>query len=605
MAPWDPRHPKDKNPERWARMNEGQRRYANEQWRLARLRRGHYTPNPYTENAEQVVNEIFTGGGPSTPASPAESLDLAAYGADGSPPGLDDIQLSPQPGPHNQLVPYIEPRQQQSLSIPSHILSTNMDTAMAVDSTSGAGAGSSSRNPKRSRGGGAAAPGTAAGASGDGGGIGGASESGGVMEIPRPMQYKASYQRTFRKQFKFLTFGIAPNIISESQFGGGTNVYFTTALASIPVHKLVLYMSPQEFGLMQPGETCTMLKVKVVQRNVRVAFETASSSSGTATLNQNKNGMFAIGLNKTGYGVDSRYTAFDATETMKPTALTAAAIIASTTLYGENNNGATFATNIPAHPFGVPVGLSNYWTSSTNLLYSGGWPNLQDHIHLYDAADAVGQEIVEYTYSPKVGILKADPWPRLAGNPYRGPTTGIPVTLPNTVIPTHRDLQFEVSQITMEAPGASAPGATSNGSISHQNFDLEADNQEAGHLLYTSDIEKSGRWVNGIHTGGGVSIQPTLHVGVEPVPKLTTPDLINNAVPDKWTDVQSYFDVSTEIHTEWRMCAERQYPNANNDSDITFATRRFRAGGTRLDGNTAASTLMGRLTTDNRNAAQT
>ncbi|MGS0330163.1 hypothetical protein ACUOOS_25220, partial [Escherichia coli] len=101
------------------------------------------------------------------------------------------------------------------------------------------------------------------------------------------------------KVHRFTTFGLAYKPISITRGGTGntwTDVFMTTPLAEIPWNRLFMYMNPSEYALLPNGSQVIDLHIKIRQRNVRVAFQTNSSSSELATLNQNKNAIFADGL---------------------------------------------------------------------------------------------------------------------------------------------------------------------------------------------------------------------------------------------------------------------------------------------------------------------
>lgn len=67
----------------------------------------------------------------------------------------------------------------------------------------------------------------------------------------------------------------------------------TTSLNHIPFQYPFLYLSPTEYNLVNitTSSFCKHIKVNVVMRNPRTAFETNANTSSLAILNQNK---FAI-----------------------------------------------------------------------------------------------------------------------------------------------------------------------------------------------------------------------------------------------------------------------------------------------------------------------
>ena len=251
---------------------------------------------------------------------------------------------------------------------------------------------------------------------GGGGGVSGGSGMGYV--VPRSRLSESVHFKSYKKVHSFLSFGVASVVIKNpiTTSAPFKNIYYlTTSLAEIPVHSPRMYIDPAEYNVMQPGETCVALKVTVTQRNDRVAFETAATASGLATLNQNKNGVYAIGLNKLPYYMLGKYT-YDTTETMKPVKV----IAPTSTPTTENMYGISAAFGpVAAAPMtytGDPLVLENYavigiQTSATvdTVGPNCGWPNLVPHQHRFDAADFVGQPIVEYSYEPMMGMLKPPP----------------------------------------------------------------------------------------------------------------------------------------------------------------------------------------------------
>ena len=162
--------------------------------------------------------------------------------------------------------------------------------------SNGAGDGPPNKKPKPGNGGNKKLPGTAKPQSLEGTG------DRSIIYLERPINPKNVVITTYKKQHKFLTFGIASKILSKA-IAAADNVnpahtiyYLTTALAEVPVHKPVLYMNQSEYDLLPTGAEVLQVKVSVVQRNALLSFQTNASSTSLATLNQNKNGVYCIGL---------------------------------------------------------------------------------------------------------------------------------------------------------------------------------------------------------------------------------------------------------------------------------------------------------------------
>jgi hypothetical protein len=67
----------------------------------------------------------------------------------------------------------------------------------------------------------------------------------------------------------------------------------------------LLYLTPGEHRSLPAGCEVVEVIVRIYQRNLRVAFETNAANYTLATLNQNKNGLKAIGLHSLPY-IDNR-----------------------------------------------------------------------------------------------------------------------------------------------------------------------------------------------------------------------------------------------------------------------------------------------------------
>lgn len=357
-----------------------------------------------------------------------------------------------------------------------------------------------------------------------------------VVYIDRPFNSKCLVISKFAKQHKFLTFGIASKILKQSI---GTPLqyiqyFLTTALAEIPVDYLPLYLNKSEFNKLAPGSEVLEINISVVQRNALLSFQTNSSSTTLATLNQNKNGIYAIGLNKTCYGLNRRYTSFEATETMIPTSSSAPVYAATTEtpayegldedFYGVDNTDATFDTSVPKHQVGMYTTLKNYFCLTSTNKYSGGWPLLQEKVVEYDAAAKVGEPILTYHYKPKVGLIKP-------------PVKYLPTQLPYSVL----DVPHGTQASAVEAYSVNLSTNNVAYTLSSRAPTVIAD------FSYYTPIEKSQYMFQGPgKTYAGV-IQPSLHIGINPVPALTTGSIISGNTNSNFTDTRSYFDVHCEI----------------------------------------------------------
>lgn len=362
-------------------------------------------------------------------------------------------------------------------------------------------------------------PGTGA-DQGDAGGGGISGGTGGVVPytVPRPLPDKSCVLRRFNKSWKWLTNGVANNIISKTvsqqpPLPTYSQFFLTTALGGIPVHLPCLYMSPQEMTLIKPGEEVVEVKVKIFQRNVRVAFPTASTDSTLATLNQNKNTQFAVGLNLNGYGLDMIYE-FSEGAPMVPTNVllpTVPVMSASFTqdFYGVANNNSIFANVLPANATGTFIQPDHYWTASTSSLTTGGWPTCKNHWREADSADLVGSKIIDYSYKPMIAPLRASPAYRDIGAPLKTGTTSI-LNARGSSMGEQCDLNILDNNTGVQTASTMAMTPRTVGQ------------QPVANSYYHQDIEKSQWMSRGYINEREKKVQPSVHVGVQAVPSLST-----------------------------------------------------------------------------------
>jgi Capsid protein VP4 len=518
----------------WGRLNEGQRRYAVEQYNLSLVRRG--IPIDHPNPREYTLTPFANTEAEATPSA--------------SPQNIAGPSTAPREAEEEEAevaFEWLEDQDPEYQALLGELEAAAIEAMVHPGSAMEAAGGGTKRKQNEAPHGGKRAPGNepdiaVAGTSGghaDGGGVGGGSESGGGYVVPISRMSNTHHFRRYCKTHKMLTYGVAPVNLKRVTTGPPVSQVFflTTSLAEIPVHKLNLYMTPAEFSLLRPGETVRSIEVRIIQRNVRVAFETAATSTGLATLNQNKNGVVAMGLNLNPWYIRGQYT-FGASTPMIPTQVLSPNDGWNTdVLYGVNDAGTTSDTVglPPASLLGFPFTANNYAVisqrenvSNTNIAPSRGWPNVTQHVKQFDAADFVGQEVAKYNYVPKMGMIaRPDPF-NFYGNQDQTAT-------------------FELSG-HYEGRNSLEPISTGYTFDVGQNFGMPV---PAASFIYQADIEKSAHLTH-LRSGSVPHLQPSLHVGVMPVPQLTTNIATNTAITT-WTDVQSYFDIECEMVTEFHI----------------------------------------------------
>lgn len=522
----------------WETLNEGQRQYANEQWMLSRVRAGEqFTPPHVTDNEPNG----------SRGSSQAESDRAAAHSS-----------VPSTPGQHLENNHRSDSEADSTSAAAGDMSGQNEPTELAGDiagkrpnEDDGAGGSKRVRGPSAKKAVGSAKP----------QGLEGTGDRS-VIYIDRPMNSKTVVIKVYKKQHKFLTFGIASKIIEnviplQPALPQHTNYYCTTALAEIPVHKPCLYMNPAEFNLLPRGAEVLEVKVSVVQRNPLLSFFTNASTTQLATLNQNKNGVYAIGLNKTGYGTDRWYYAFNSTEPMipdkvwtpvyKPGAPPTYPVAyqgLDNDFYGVNNTDANFNAVVPKHQLGMYTVLKNYFCLTQNNNYRGGWPNLQSKIIEYDASAMTGEHVVSYSYKPNMGLLK---------QPQRYLPTQLPYG-PNDYL--HGTLQSQFEAVSNSTANPAAQDHLSYSQSGRSRYMPTFD-------LYT-DLEKSQYLIRGIGGNNAPCVQPSLHVGLNPVPALTTSALVSGDTNSSFTDTRIYFDVHCEMVVGYRDYTDRPHATTFN-----------------------------------------
>lgn len=376
----------------------------------------------------------------------------------------------------------------------------------------------------------------------------------GIYKVKRPNTYSNHVERTWVKQHKFLTYGYAPfyknNWTAEAK---EIQHVLTTSLCQVPVHDLALYMDYGEISQLKPGEYAKRCKVTVIQRNVRVAFETNASNSGLATLNQNKNGVFAIGLLNQPWGCNVKYTS-SASKPMEPNSIKRPAKHNDwmQLFYGHSSWNMTNPTiSYPPHHIGIPVQPPNYYAMAiTDVITTAsaqnpnkprnGWPMLTKFLHQFEASDAVGVPITEYSYEfhmaplqPSNAYIETSRYMGGTNEPKANPKLYIGNNSCDTVCleveQNSTDWKFGKVDLKKTAHYNKTP-FTKCGSIEIEQM----------------PIEKSQYCCKGLTGTIGCHVQPSLHIGIMPVPSLSTTIQANVS---KWTDVQGYCDLECVLIT--------------------------------------------------------
>lgn len=370
----------------------------------------------------------------------------------------------------------------------------------------------------------------------------------------------------YKKVHKVMTFGLAPNIIAstnETQPDRAARAYLTTHLAQVPWELPALYMTPSEFQLLHPGAHCESVHIKITYRGSTIQFQTNQTVTNLATLNQINDITIGKALNKTGWGSNGRYTSFADGNPMVPTGVinaTSAAIPGVyrgllPDLYGSNNDEGTFMQYIPHHQVGTHTFLYNHFLlttrtaagtpSSTDLW--GGWPCIAEKLEQMDGKTCVNTVVCEMEYKPKIAPLKIPLQPYFFGLPKPTMDTN------NTIqIATNGNLVAgRVANVSVDSTAPTAPlsDATLINNVSETEANLNTYGPDLAQTLtqYTY-IEKSQWMRSGFWGQADCHVQPSCHIGIQPVPSLTTSALLtDNTGANQWTDCRGYWEIEATM----------------------------------------------------------
>lgn len=392
---------------------------------------------------------------------------------------------------------------------------------------------------------------------------GGSSDGQEEYHIEKPLSVFGDKVSVYRKSHKFMTFGLAPAIIDGVSPGSTNDRWLTTYLAEVPWHLPAFYLNQSEYDLLPNGSHCIEVSIQCIYRGATIQFETAASTSGLATLNQINDIAYGHALNKTQWGSNVSYTNFQtAPNNMIPSSIAKPkyAPVAGTyrgmiqDYYGTGNGNANFSSYIPHHQIGRQTFLYNYWAMSTRIsagtapppaynLY-GGWPALSEKIQQLDGKTVVNQVVTTSTYVPKMGQLKSPLKHIGLGLPY--PNMGDPV---NVLV--QGNLVAPRVLVATRDPAGTAASQQSDGDrwiVGEDQSNFSNDNSGTTPTVLTwniySPIEKSQVSRSGFWGSQDPHIQPSCHIGVQPVPSLSTAALLlEDGVHNSWTDTRAYWEI--------------------------------------------------------------
>lgn len=415
-------------------------------------------------------------------------------------------------------------------------------------------------------------PGTAQGQGGSG--DGNANSGMPLYKSVVPYTHFGSKVTTYRKVHRLMTFGLSHNqILTTLTAPAEVQIHLTTFLGNIPWNKPYFYMTPGEYNILGHNAKAKSMRISIVHRGNRIAFQTASSDAQLATLNNIQNLGVAYGLNKTGFGMNIRPTAFDSANSnpMVPTAFDYGEYDQNyiNSWYGFPQNNAAVTTEIPDVQLGYKSMIRTYFAMTTQKDRSMGYPSLAKHVQFFDAKTTINQVVGQFEYHPKLAPLKKESEYLRFGLPNitNGSSTvniqsnrGDPHAMAFDINNTNG--QNQLVEATAKHAPLNSTGATETA--------LPTGTPVTS--LYILPIEKAnymkkGAWSD---TGDKSHIQPSIHVGVQPIPALSTADLLGDT--RKFTDAQADFEIVAEMEVDEGMGTDFAWSSAGNKAfgDITM-----------------------------------
>lgn len=358
--------------------------------------------------------------------------------------------------------------------------------------------------------------------------------------IERPFTNFGRKMSTYKKVHRPMTFGYTNAWLNYPGGTAGQDLCVTTFLGEIPWQIPCIYLNPSEFALIPPGSYVDQVRVQVVYRDRVIQFETASQATQLAVLNQKGDIAVAHALNHTGYGSDFQILQTTGSEDMVPDSLAAPSYSnLETVLYGVDQNDSTFATTYPAHQLMRHSIIQNYFcittrkVSGVNAMW-GGLPDLGKHVTMMDGKTRVNKVIASSVYTPKMGALKTPHKSYPIGLPWPTSTQTMQVPIQGE-LPTARAASLNIVSNTTNNP--------STMSVSNVNNNQSNTDTVMPTFTNLTPIEKSQYLQSGPWGHQHPHVQPSLHVGLAPVPALNA----GAASVFQFTDTRAYFDVVCEM----------------------------------------------------------
>jgi hypothetical protein len=383
---------------------------------------------------------------------------------------------------------------------------------------------------------------------------------------------------TYRKVHRLMTFGLAHvGLTGTATSPTETQRWITTYLASIPWHKPYFYMSPGEYNILGENAKVKSLKITVTHRGNRIAFNTASSESQLATLNNVQNVAIAYGLNKTGFGQDMLPDFTGTTNPMIPTKLAFNEYNQGyvNSWYGYPQGATDWGLEMPDVFLGYKSLLRNYFNMCSTGNNTTGDPMLAKHLMIADGKTTINQVLGEFEYHPKMAPLKresqfvryalpivndAQTTINIEGNVHSQRTLSLDL---NNSTPTAQYVEGTLLQRTLNNSSLVPDLPNAQGVYDAESF-------------YFKNIEKANymRQIIWGDVGDKTHVQPSVHVGIQAIPSLSTAALAL-AGSNSYTDSQADWEVTAEMVVDEGLGVDFAWSQAGNKAfhDVTMVTQ--------------------------------
>lgn len=360
-----------------------------------------------------------------------------------------------------------------------------------------------------------------------------------MVTYETPSDHFSSREASFKKVHMLYSFGTGQNLIEAAKATPTENQFFiTSSMAAIPWEYLWFYMTPGQYAMLGDNTKVDRVRVRIRHIITRQAFETAVEQTGLATLNQLSFIKVAEGLNKTSWGLDRHLGGFSAGDKMTPSTVTAPLLTVYKNLFwGTDNSAMTPASLLggAASLTGRWVELQNYFCLATSKQQAGGLPMLRSQITYLNGHSTKDRIIKEKDYVPKMGYIK---------KPNQHNRWGLPQFITNTALHVAvNQNQVRCQQLNVGAAGA-ANDIISTACTNTNPANIAGD--MAALFSYDTPIEKS-QYLK--HAAWGLDqkaqVQPSIHIGIDPVPSITAAD--GPDIPVKYVDTMGYYEVTAEM----------------------------------------------------------